>query len=135
MEKIKVLLIIGLFISISSAMNVSIANAKETYMSAEQAKNKFGEKTFSPDKFKAADRKLRGEMAADLILKKIFIGKPLKSAIELLGPPDGYFENDGIPAYLISSDLNKKDTWQLIFLPDKDWKKIDEIKIHKNCCE
>jgi hypothetical protein len=107
----------------------------ETYMAAQQAQKKFGTKVFDQQQFKKGDRKLRGEMAADLVLKKIFAGKPLKAVAELLGPPDGYFENKGIPAYIISQDVTNKDLWQLIFLPDKDWKKVDEVRIHKNCCD
>lgn len=104
-------------------------------MNIGSAQKQFGTKTFDKLKFKNGDRKLKGEMAADLISKKSFIGKPLKSVTELLGPSDGYFENKAIPAYLISPDLAKKDTWQIIFLPDKDWKNVDEVKIHKNCCD
>ncbi len=104
-------------------------------MSIEQARKKFGSQPLEPEKFKKGDRKTRGEMAADLVQKRSLIGKPLKSIQQLLGAPDGYFENKGIPAYIISPETNKRDTWQLVFFPDKDWKMVDEVKIHKNCCD
>lgn len=121
--------------TVATLMSASFAVAKsETFMTAFEAQSKFGKMKFDSAKFKMADRKSRGEMAADLILAKEFIGKPIKSVREQLGTPDGYFENDAIPAYIISKDVTKKDTWQIVFLPDKDWKKIEEVKIHKNCC-
>ncbi len=134
MEKLKRITIwpaclVGIFIA-----GLSMAQPGETYMTVAQAQKKFGKTAFDAAKFKAGDRKTKGEMAADLVLKKTFVGKPLKSVTELLGSPDGYFENDAVPAYVISADVTRKDTWQIIFLPDKDWKKVDEVKIHKNCC-
>lgn len=135
MEKLKrVCLLLSCLICIFIAL-LSMAQPGETYMTAAQAQKKFGKSTFDAAKFKAGDRKTKGGMAADLVLKKTFVGKSLKSVTELLGSPDGYFENDGIPAYVISADVTKKDIWQIIFLPDKDWKKVDEVKIHKNCCK
>ena len=114
---------------------LNFAFAHETYMAPNQAQKKFGAKPFSQEQFKKGDRKLRGEMAADLIFKKTFVGKPIKSVLDMLGSPDGYFENKGIPAYIISPNITKKDIWQIVFLPDEDWKKVDEVKIHKNCCD
>ena len=133
MEKIKNLTLISCLIL--GFAGLARGQYGETYMTAEQAQKKFGTKPFDPDKFKKGDSKLKGEMAADLILKKTFIGKRLKAVRELLGPPDGYFENKGVLAYIISPEVSKKDIWQIIFLPDKDWKRVDEVKIHKNCCD
>ena len=127
MEKLKVLLFVCVFLTTAQLL------AAETYMSADQAKIKFGSRIFDAQKFKLADKKTRGQMAADLVQKKFFVGKPLQMVRDLLGQPDGYFENKGIPAYLISEQTSG-DVWQLIFLPDKDWKKVDEVKINKNCC-
>ena len=136
MEKIKSRLIALAFLFVCALTVTCIAadSFHETYMTTEQAKKKFGSQLFVAEKFKAGDRKLRGKMAADLVSKKSLVGKPLASIRETLGTPDGYFENDSIPAYIISPDVTKRDTWQLILLPDKDWKKVDEVKIHKNCC-
>jgi hypothetical protein len=130
MEKIKkLILILCLFVGF---MYEGRSQA-ETYMTAQEAQKKFGAKPFDQQQFKKGDQKLRSEMTADLVLKKSFIGKPLKNVKELLGTPDGYFENKAIPAYLIST--KEKDIWQVIFIPDRDWKKVDEVKIHKNCCD
>jgi hypothetical protein len=133
MEKIKTT-IAALLIACLSLVGAP-GQAGETYMTATQAQKKFGARPYEPEAFKKGDRKLKGEMAADLILKKAFVGKPLKSVPELLGSPDGYFENKGLPAYIISADPAKGDTWQVVFFPDKDWKTVEEVKIHKNCCD
>lgn len=106
----------------------------ESYMTIEQSKKKFGSTAFVPEKFKAGNPKLKGEMAADLVQRKALVGKSLKQVRELLGPPDGYFQNDAIPAYIISPETGKRDTWQLVFIPNTDWTKVEEVKIHKNCC-
>jgi hypothetical protein len=67
--------------------------AGETYMTATQAQKTFGARPFEAEAFKKGDRKLKGEMAADLILKKAFVGKPLKLRKRLGGsapnPPRG----------------------------------------------
>ncbi len=130
MEKIKNLTLVGCLI-VGFAI-VAHAQYGETYMTAGQAQKKFGQASFDAAKFKTGREKTRGEMAADMLIKKTFNGKTLKSVADLLGPPDGYFENKGIPAYLIST--TEKDIWQIVFLPDKDWKTVSEVKIHKNCC-
>jgi hypothetical protein len=136
MEKIKNLTLAACtLLGLYSASGMALDSYGETYMTAQQAQKKFGSEPFSAEKFKNGDRKVRGQMAADLVLKKSFVGRPLKSVAQLLGTPDGYFENKGVPAYIISPDIDKKDVWQLVFLPDKDWKKVDEVKIHKNCCD
>jgi hypothetical protein len=130
MEKVKkIISALFLLIIITNAGR----SQAETYMTTQEAQKKFGAKPFDQQQFKKGDQKLRGEMTADLVLKKAFIGMPLKSVRELLGAPDGYFENKAIPAYLIST--KEKDIWQVIFLPDTDWKKVDDVKIHKNCCD
>lgn len=130
MEKIKNLILISCLLL--GCAGLARDQYSETYITAEQAQKKFGTKPFNAELFKRGDTKLRGEMAADLVLKKAFVGRPLKDVRKELGDPDGYFENKGVPAYLIST--KEKDVWQIIFLPDKDWKNVDEVKIHKNCC-
>lgn len=131
METLKNILLICPLLMVATGFAMA---KSESYMTPSEAQIKFGKSKFESEKFKLADRKSRGQMAADLILTKAFVGKPLTSVRELLGAPDGYFENDAIPAYIISNDKAKKDIWQIVFLPDKDWKKIEEVKIHKNCC-
>ena len=101
-------------------------------MSAKEAQKKFGKKEFSKASFKSGAPNVRGEMTADLILKKHFVGKPLTVVTQELGAPDGYYENDQIPAYIISK--KEKDIWQVVFLPDSEWKNVAEVLIHKNCC-
>ena len=111
---------------------------RREFMNIEVAEKKWGSKKFFPEKFKTGDASLRASMVVDLIRSKYFIGKPLKKVRTQLGKSKGYFENDGIEAYLITPSPekrgSKKEMWQIIFLPDNEWKKVDEVKIHKNCC-
>lgn len=110
--------------------------SRNEYLSIKEAEKKWGKAEFNTEKFKEGNEAQKASMSVSLILSKRFIGKPLKSVREELGAPDGYFENDTIPAYILTPDSKDKktDVWQLIFLPDRDWKKVDEVKIHKNCC-
>jgi hypothetical protein len=110
--------------------------SRNEFLSIKEAEKKWGKAQFDTKKFKEGNEAQKASMSVSLILSKRFIGKPLKSVRDELGSPDGYFENDAIPAYILTPDSKDKktDVWQLIFLPDKDWKKIDEVKIHKNCC-
>ncbi len=128
--------ILGLF-----TMAIGIASAgtgflsREEFMPMEKAEKRYGNASFDPAKFKKADQRTRASMAISLIKSKKYIGKPLTSIREELGNWDGYFESDSIPAYLIeSSDTGSKETWEILFLPDKTGRNVGEIKIHKNCC-
>jgi hypothetical protein len=127
-RKIIFILIVSLFTSSSLAK----APARE-YMSPSQAETRWGKAPFDVKKFKSGNEATRASMVVSLIVSKAFIGKPFKDIRKELGDPDGYFENKAIPAYLLST--KEKDIWQVIFLPDDKWEKVDEVRIHKNCCD
>lgn len=77
-------------------------------------------------------------MVVDLIKSKVYLGKSMAKVRKELGEATGYFENDGIYSYILTpeskSNDEAKEVWQVVFLPDSTWKKVKEIKIHKNCC-
>ena len=102
------------------------------YMSVQQAETRWGKASFDTKKFKSGNEEVKASMVVSLITSKAFVGKPFKDVRKELGDPDGYFENKAIPAYLLST--KEKDIWQVIFLPDDKWEKVDEVRIHKNCC-
>lgn len=55
--------------------------------------------------------------------------------MQVFGVYSGHYFKDVIPAYLIESAKNTdQDTWQIVFLSDKNYK-IAKIIVHKNCCD
>jgi hypothetical protein len=106
------------------------------FMPLEQADKSWGHTAFSELKFKKASPDQRAALIVDLIRSKKLEGARLQTVRKLLGPPDGYFLDDSIPAYLLGSRKpgEKKDVWQIIFIPNEERTKVIEIKIHKNCC-
>jgi hypothetical protein len=141
MEKIKYALIVFLLIS-ASAGYWTIGSASnylhQEFMSLKDAEKKWGKKKFESGKFKIGGETLRASMTANLIKSGYYIGKPFKKVLEDLGTSTGYFQNDGIPSYIITPESKtkneKKEVWQIVFIPDDKWQKVKEVKIHKNCC-
>lgn len=107
---------------------------KWEYMTPQSAEKRWGHKVFSAEAFKSATPQERATMSSDLITKKIFIGKTAEYVRSQLGATSGYFWSDHIPTYFIEEGWSqKKDSWQLVFLLDKN-DRVTEVKIHKNCC-
>ena len=104
-------------------------------MSDKEAQKKWGNVEFNAEKFKTGDSNLRASMAASLVSKKALVGTALADIYNKLGPSTGYYFSDMIPAYAIG-DLShgRKETWQIILIPDRNSKIIEKIKIHKKCC-
>jgi hypothetical protein len=124
--------------SAAVATVASVLYGRDEFMSVNDAEKKWGKADFDAEKFKNGNEAVRASMAMFLITSKRFVGKPLASVRAELGASTGYYVNDGIPSYIITPEQPKGgkrvDVWQIVFLPDKDWKKVDEVKIHKNCC-
>jgi hypothetical protein len=123
----------------------ALAAQKNTYyeavfLSANTAKKHWGNASFDTEKFKATDEKARMAMAADAVTKKIFVGEEISRLRKTLGAPNSYFFSDTILAYRLSDPSTeapgqqKKETWDLVFIPDAELVKIAEVKIHKRCC-
>ena len=89
-------------------------------------KEKFDVKTFQ-----TGDYKIRSKMVVDLISSNHYIGRPFSDVKKDLGNHDGYFENDAIPAYILTEKTNKV-VWQLVFIPDDKWEKVRSVEIRKN---
>lgn len=139
MDKIKKYVIpLCTLIVLSLSVAFSSYQSRE-FMDIKTAQKKWGKKAFVASKFKSGDENLRASMVVDLIKSKAYVGRSLKKVREDLGEPNGYYENDGIAAYILTPETStkskqKENVWQVIFLPSKDWKTIREVKIHKNCC-
>ncbi len=108
--------------------------SEQTFMSASEAARRWKQKPFNAMKFRKGDTKERASMAVSLASGKHFIGKKAEEVRSELGNFSGFFWSDYIPAYIIEEGwTEKKNTWQLVFLPNENGK-VAEIKIHKNCC-
>ncbi len=83
------------------------------------------QRAFDPPVWKTGDHRIRGQMAQDLINKKILVGKTRKQAINLLGQPDEddkefityfiYFGDEFAPPPFVHIEFDKrqiiKDVW------------------------
>lgn len=105
------------------------------FLTANEAKKRWGQKPFAAQAFKDGSAKDRAPMVYDLILKREFVGKTASEVKAQLGPTSGYFWSERVPTYLIEERwAEKKDTWQLVFLIDEK-ERVKKVRIHKNCCE
>ncbi len=106
----------------------------QEYMDISEAEKRWGQKPFDRLKFKDAPMRERAAMAVDLIKRKLFIDKPIEKVRHDLGPTSGYFVSERIPTFFIEEGWHQnRNSWQLVFLTDRNGK-IDEVRIHKNCC-
>jgi hypothetical protein len=107
---------------------------RAVFMPLEAAQKKWPSKIFSAIEFKTGSPATRAKMAVSAIKSQIFKGDGILSVREKLGTPDGYFFNDTVLAYQIELWTEaKKESWQLVFVPDEQ-NKVKEVKIHKKCC-
>lgn len=129
-------LLVGFGILVAAASGATAVSgflSRQKFMPVERAEAKYGRVPFNAAKFKAGNEKLRASMASAVIRSKRYLGAPIAKVREELGEWDGYFETDSIPAYFIDSSTDPtKDSWQLLFLPDKTGNAVGEVKIHKN---
>lgn len=92
------------------------------------------QKKFEAQSFRNGDSKVRSKMTKALASSKQFIGKSVSEIRAELGAWDGYYFSDAFPAYIIQDGrAEHTDTWQIVFLLDKN-EKVSEIIVHKNCC-
>lgn len=104
-------------------------------LSSDDVKKKWGSEVYDAKKFKAGDYATKSKMAYSIMQDKALIGKKISEIRDLFGPSEGYFFTDTIPVYIIQRGKTHSDqTWQLVFLPDKNDRVLDII-MHKNCCD
>jgi hypothetical protein len=129
----------GILISFLAVLGISVSMAKSALrgerMDVSDAERAWGVQPFSAEKFKNGGVGVRAAMAAKIVQKKEFVGSSVEEVERSLGRHDAYFKNDFIPAYALNEGWKTgEDTWQLVFLPDRDLKIVD-VFIHKNCCK
>jgi hypothetical protein len=118
----------------------SVATAAHFWRGATLAEKdvekRWGRAEFDADKFKNGDKKIRASMASVILKnKKLFIGKFVLDLRKELGDPDGFYFRDVFPAYMIQEiEDGNSESWQIVFLLNKE-RKVDDVIIHKNCCD
>lgn len=130
---------------ISSTINIHSQYVKKPkhfwrgeVMSIKEVCQRWGETPFDLKKFKAADADIsvRAKMACSLLKnQKKYHGIERYKIREMFGTYSGHYFKDVIPTYLIEiAKTEDRDTWQLVFLSDSNYK-IANIIVHKNCCD
>ena len=106
-----------------------------TLSEAEVAK-RWGTSELNTNKFKTGDEKVRASMAYSILKnQKALRGKFVVDLRNDFGRPDGFYFSDVFPAYMIQRGQGDQDeSWQLVFLPNKE-RKVEDIIVHKNCCD
>ena len=122
------------------ALSCSLSTAADAYLDKQEfmplgvAEAKYGKRSFSADRFKTGSVADRAAMSVALIKSRQFIGKTPTEVRTSLGESTGLFWSDAIPAYFVEEGWEKKgDSWQLVFLISNEGK-INDVRIHKNCC-
>lgn len=126
------LIVVGfVFLSISYAKKSMVGER----LSVAEAETRWGVTTFDFEGFKNGSVQLRAKMAADILKKKSFVGSSVDDVEKVLGRHDAHFKNDFIPAYALNEGWKTdEDTWQIVFLPNREMKIVD-VFINKNCCK
>ena len=107
-------------------------------MSIEEVCRRWGTTPLDLKKFKASEDNelVRAKMTCSLLKNQTeYYGIDQYKIREVFGPQTGYYFRDSIPAYIIeTAQTEDEDTWQIVFLSDKDYR-IGKIIVHKNCCD
>ena len=108
------------------------------FMSIAKVCQRWGENPLEITRFKSADEdeSIRSQMACSLLKsQQKYIGKDRSEIRSLFGAYTGYYFSDMFPTYLIEiAETNKQDSWQIVFLINKE-EKVSKVVIHKNCCD
>ena len=107
------------------------------YMSVSEVCRRWGERPFDVAAFRAADEdeSVRAAMTCSLLRNQDdYVGMHRLEINPLFGNPTGFYYTEFIHTYIIESAKTRaQDSWQIVFLLDRD-RKVSEIVVHKNCC-
>ncbi|MEK7358280.1 MAG: hypothetical protein AAB250_17670 [Bdellovibrionota bacterium] len=128
------------FVAAVICLSAGVVTAKHFWrgvtMAKPQVASRWGQAPFDEQKFKSGNEKSRASMAFSILSnQKKFVGKDRTEIRSELGDFDGFYFSDMFPTYLIESGTTPgQDSWQLVFLLDRD-EKVSEVIVHKNCCD
>ena len=106
-------------------------------LSVREVCQRWGDRPLDVEAFRSAedDESARAAMACSLLKNQVdYVGMHTLEIGLLFGKFTGYYHTEMQPTYLIESAKTKtSDTWQIVFLIDRD-RKVTGIVVHKNCC-
>jgi len=104
---------------------------EQEFIDAAEAKKRWGDMKFDSKVFKESGWQKKSLMTANLVGSNLLIGKTRIEMEEILGPTDGYFWDDHIPAYVVEDGRETLNlNFQIVCLLDADGK-IKKVLIHK----
>lgn len=135
MKRILISILIFLGLGLGGAVVASSLIRGKT-MALAEVKKKWGEMKFDAETFKNGKSEIRSKMSYSLLNdEKSWIGKDVDEVRKTLGPPDGFYQFDINPAYIIQEGQKRGDeTWQIVFLLNNQYK-VRKMIMHLNCCE
>lgn len=105
----------------------------QKFFSVKETEDRYGRIHFEAAQFRKGDFAMRAKMAADLVESKVLIGKSEIEVHEILGPPNAYFWDEHIPAYLIEDGRKPKhlEVMVVIFFENvKRKKRVERLMIN-----
>jgi hypothetical protein len=105
-------------------------------LSPQEVAQLWGKSPRNDEQFRTGDEKKRAAMAYSILAnKKDFLGKTVFDIRKQMGSPDGFYFSDVFPAYMIRRGKSEKeDSWQIVFLLNEN-RKVEDVIVHKNCCD
>ncbi len=124
-----------LFFVIVATTFASLGKIKGETLALIEVEKRFGSENFEESAFRTGQIEKRASMAASLIKnKKKYIGLESWRIRDLLGTYSGHYFSEKYATFFIYRGKNRSDdSWQLLFIIDKQ-SKVADIVVHKNCC-
>lgn len=128
--KFKILTVLFVLVSAGGVIASMYDPMIKKTLSQNEIEKKWGKAELDLEKFKNGKLSARAEMAHSIVKSKDqYIGKSPSEIRNLLGFTDGHFVNENFPAYVLEIASKKSpDTWQLVFLVNKDLK-VDDVVV------
>lgn len=98
-------------------------------LSAEAARERWGNAPFNPAQFKSGSRATRAKMAFQILKTQPYVGKSVLEVRKNLGPNEGYYKNDVVPAYILNDEDDE--VWQIVFIVDVN-RTVKKVVIYEN---
>ena len=133
--KTKITILIGLGIAVvAGGVTVSrLSPFAGKVLTPVEIQEKWGSQPFDSKKFSSEDLKMRASMAHSIVAsKENYMGKTGDEIREIFGYADGHYVNERFPSYVLEIGSKKSpETWQLVFMVDRDLKVNDVIVLSR----
>jgi hypothetical protein len=120
-------------------------NIFPTFISAQEAKKRWGDTPFDPIKFKSGSSEVRTSMAYSILTTQPFIGRPCSDVADALGHESGsYWHYEDESKYRIFNNIDytlpsgppRGEDLEIVFLWTERGPncRIEKVVLHKECC-